>query len=175
MSFKKFNPIVSNQRGFTLVELLIVIAIVSILASIGVQAFTLNRSKSYDAQVIAMIKTLLTVSAIDEPVDNPADPGAASDNPGQGGNLGFLGEPFASVELPQNMYYRIINDGNGGTDKWQFYLAHPSGTNGYYFWIPGDACSVTDDAAAPPNVSDKIFWRPDPGQYRNMASLGVLP
>ena len=175
MIFKRTKSAFLNQRGFTLVELLMVIGILAALASIGAKALTVNRQKSYDAQVMSLIRSLLTVSAIDEPVADPSDPDAASDNYGQGGDLGFLGQPFHGLEVAKNIYWRIENDGNGGTDKWQFYLAHPSGENGYYFWIPGDGCNVDIDGHAPPNNSDKIVWRNDAGQYRNRASDGALP
>ena len=181
MIFKRTRSAVSNQRGFTLIELLMVIGILATLASIAAKSLTVNRQRSYDSQTIAIMKTLLTVSAIDEPRPDPAVTGEATDDPinpvtigGVGGNLADLGPEFASVNVPRNISWTIINDGNSNSDLWMFYLAHPAGDNGYYFWIPGSACDTDVDTGG--NGSDRIYWENDKaaGSYRNIAGLPAI-
>ena len=184
MIFKRPKSAVSNQSGFTLVELMMVVGILGALASIALMAFTENREKSYDAQVISIMKTLLTVSAIDEPEpdvdadgDYDGDPAAGFSSDGQGGSLGFLGPEYATISIGRNIYWKIENDGNpdnGGNDLWKFFVANGAGNNGYYFWIPGSSCGVDDDGPPGNNVSDRIVWDDADGSYRNIASLAAL-
>ena len=130
MIFKRPKSAIFDQRGFTLVELLMVVGIIAALASIGAKAMQVNRQKSFDAQVISLMRSLLTVSAIDEPIGNMGD----SIGPGQvGGNLNSLGYP--ELEVTKNIHYFILND---GSDRWLFYFANKAGKNGYYFWVPGN-------------------------------------
>jgi hypothetical protein len=159
------------------------VGILGVLASIALMAFTANREKGYDAQVISIMKTLLTVSAIDEPEpdvdadgDYDGDPAAGFSSDGQGGNLTFLGPEYAGISIGNKVYWKIENDGNpanGGNDLWQFFLANEAGNNGYYFWIPGSACNADDDGAG--QVSDRIVWDNSVGSYRKIASIDVLP
>jgi prepilin-type N-terminal cleavage/methylation domain-containing protein len=185
MIFKRPKSAVSNQSGFTLVELMMVVGILGVLASIALMAFTKNREKGFDAQVISIMKTILTTAAIDEPkaqdlsdedgdgnTTEYTDPEAAVDVTEQGTNLAFLGPDFAAITIPNNVYWNIHNDGNAGEDKWQFWFAHPAGRFGYYFWIPGGASGVDDDGDL--NVSDRIVWDDADGSYRNIASLTAL-
>ena len=150
MMFKRPKSALSNQRGFTLVELLMVIAIIGVLAAISLQQLQNNREKSFDRQAQAMIRNLLTYAAIDE----PAPPTGQEDNNGTGGNLAVYGYP--GVEIPANVYWNIMSV----ADRWQFWFAHPGGSTGYYFWVPGAAYSGSlDSDGAPlpgPNRSDKI-------------------
>jgi prepilin-type N-terminal cleavage/methylation domain-containing protein len=157
MMFNRPKSAFSNQRGFTLVELLMVIAILGVLAAISLQQLKNNREKSFDRQAQAMIRNLLTYAAIDTP--------QGGDTAGVGGNLAGVGYP--EVEIPANVTWNIVNDGD---DRWRFWFAHPGGGTGYYFWVPGDAYSgsLDDDLAAPPNRSDKIVANV---AYRTSAGL----
>lgn len=49
-----------NQKGFTLIELMIVIAIIGILAAIAIPQFAEYRKKSYKATMEADAKNLMT-------------------------------------------------------------------------------------------------------------------
>lgn len=51
----------SSGEGFTLVELLIVIAIVGIMAAIGIPQFNQYRDRAYNAQTLADLQTTRTV------------------------------------------------------------------------------------------------------------------
>jgi type IV pilus assembly protein PilA len=49
-----------NQKGFTLIELMIVIAIIGILAAIAIPQFASYRAKSYNSASISDIRNLRT-------------------------------------------------------------------------------------------------------------------
>jgi len=55
--FRKFRP---NQKGFTLIELMIVIAIIGVLAAIAVPEFQLYRTRGFMATVRSDTKNLHT-------------------------------------------------------------------------------------------------------------------
>jgi prepilin-type N-terminal cleavage/methylation domain-containing protein len=154
MILKRPKSVFSNQRGFTFIELLMVIGILGILSALAVQQLKFNRENAYDRQAQAMIRNLLTYAAIDTP--------QGGDGMGSGGSMAPFGYP--EVELPENVYWSVDNDPD---DRWRFYFAHPGGIVGFYFWIPGDTYSDTlaDDGFG--NRSDKLLsnasYRADAG------------
>jgi len=54
----------SNQKGFTLIELMIVIAIIGILAAIAIPNFVLYRQRGYNASSNADIKNAYTSAQV---------------------------------------------------------------------------------------------------------------
>jgi type IV pilus assembly protein PilA len=54
----KFKPDTKNRKGFTLLELMVVIAIIGILATIAVTNFLLYRQRSFDAAAESDIKNI---------------------------------------------------------------------------------------------------------------------
>lgn len=49
-----------NQKGFTLIELMIVIAIIGILAAIAIPQFSKYRARSYNAAALSDAKNMKT-------------------------------------------------------------------------------------------------------------------
>ena len=49
-----------NQKGFTLIELMIVIAIIGILAAIAIPQFSAYRAKSYNSAALSDARNLKT-------------------------------------------------------------------------------------------------------------------
>lgn len=49
-----------NQKGFTLIELMIVIAIIGILAAIAIPQFSSYRAKSYNTASVSDVRNLRT-------------------------------------------------------------------------------------------------------------------
>lgn len=50
----------SKQTGFTLIELMIVVAIIGILASIAIPQFTTYTQKANDSHAVAEVKTFIS-------------------------------------------------------------------------------------------------------------------
>jgi type IV pilus assembly protein PilA len=64
-----------NQKGFTLVELLIVIAIIGILAAIAIPQFSTYRKKAYDSAALSDAKNAYTAAQAyfgDNPTGTPS-------------------------------------------------------------------------------------------------------
>jgi len=156
MMGNRFPRASRNTRGFTLIEVLLVIAILGVLSTIAVKVYAEAKRKSYDAQAMVFIRNLLTAVESEAPKDIVG--------------LTFSGEQYLTPDYPQIqlnsgllLTVRDSSAGGGGDseNKIQFYVAHHSGKLGFYFWVPGPACSVSSDSGTTdsnggPVISDVI-------------------
>jgi prepilin-type N-terminal cleavage/methylation domain-containing protein len=150
-----FPRLCRDTRGFTMIELLLVIAILGVLATIAVRALSDQRMKSFDAQTITFMRNLLTAVETEAPK-----------NVGTWSGTQSLTPDYPQLQLNPGMQLLIALDGAG---RYQFFLAHQAGKAGYYFWVPGPDCGVEvdditvqnhDDSGTVPVPSDKIVPEP---------------
>ncbi len=73
--FKKINR--KNKKGFTLAELLIVVAIIGVLVAISIPIFTSQLEKSREATDLANIRSAYAEASV-EALDNPDGGGEAT-------------------------------------------------------------------------------------------------
>ena len=57
---KRIRRILKNKRGFTLIELMIVIAIIGILAAIAIPQFSKYRRRAYNSAALSDLKNFQT-------------------------------------------------------------------------------------------------------------------
>ena len=133
MMDKRFRRPSRDTRGFTLIEVLLVIAILGVLGTIAIKAYTNSKKRSYDAQAITFIRNLLTAVETEAPKTYAM----------------FVGEDkladYPQLQLNRDMKLLITDPGPDLEGKIQFYVAHRAGELGFYFWIPGPTCTVTQD------------------------------
>jgi prepilin-type N-terminal cleavage/methylation domain-containing protein len=130
-----FHRLSRDTRGFTMIELLLVVAILGVLATIAIRAMSDERRRSYDAQTITFMRNLLTAVETDPPT-----------------HFGLISgqqplQDYPQLQLNPGMSL-LVQDSNSvdGENKYQFFLAHQAGRAGFYFWVPGPDCPVeTDD------------------------------
>jgi len=113
--FTKFNR-KKDEKGFTLIELMIVIAIIGILAAIAIPQFSAYRARAYNAAAVSDGKNGFTASQA-----------YFSDNPGGTSSLAIL----TSYGLKQSANVTVTT---GGTiDALTVQSTHDSGNKSYSF------------------------------------------
>ena len=117
-----------NQKGFTLIELMIVIAIIGILAAIAIPQFAAYRQRAGDAATQADIRNAAT--AMEAYFVDNGDYNVANTAALQAGDWGFTGES-ANVTITITggvANYTITGTNTRGTAGRTYTLAGPGGT-----------------------------------------------
>ncbi|RKY15296.1 MAG: hypothetical protein DRP63_07130 [Planctomycetota bacterium] len=120
------------ERGFTLVELMIVIVIIAVISAIAVSNLLGSRLAANEGAVVANLRTLVTVCE-----QYKTRFAVYPDSLATLGDTGAIDSLFASAtdqtHLKQGYYY----DYTGGEEKWRCY-AHPGTWNisgGRHFYV----------------------------------------
>jgi prepilin-type N-terminal cleavage/methylation domain-containing protein len=131
-----------NAKGFTLVELLIVILIITILATILIPNFTAFRKRAYDAVVVSYLSDVAKFEEI-----------YLIDNNSYTANLNNL-YPLGLKPVPSGVMIGFRNSSHG----YCFVAAHPRGTV-WFVVTPSNGVYKTNSAAnggAPSNCPDPL-------------------
>ncbi len=110
-----------NEKGFTLIELMIVIAIIGILAAIAIPQFSAYRTRSYNSASQADLRNAATAQEAYY-VDNQTYAGPSSLT---GATFGFYSTENVSI------------NGGFGTDQYTMTAYHSSGDKTYTLAGPG--------------------------------------
>jgi prepilin-type N-terminal cleavage/methylation domain-containing protein len=135
------NPNHSNQQGFTLVELMLVMSILGLLASISMSEYYYRRKVAFDRQALAVAKNLLTLAATSFANDEvPVDGGG---NPIEGLAVGTPPQGYPDLDTNVGIHTYIDKDYDGA-NAWSFYVASEGGSTAYFFWLPDVGCTLTN-------------------------------
>lgn len=158
----------ASGSGFTLIELMIVVAIISIIATMSVPMFLRSRISANEAAAIGSVR-LLSIAQVgyhaaalrDDNIDGESDYGEliALGNPG-GGAPAFVG-PALATGLKQGYLFTIaVVPGGGGTppsfQAWAM-PSSPGSTGVRQFYVNNDGVlRFTSDGTIPNPTSNPI-------------------
>lgn len=102
----------ANQKGFSLVELLVVVAIIGILSTIAVPQYSEYRKRAYDSAARSDIRNIITAEEMHY-LDNNRYTANLNELPGF--------KPSKGVQV-------TINVNNTEAQAWQVITSHPQGS-----------------------------------------------
>jgi type IV pilus assembly protein PilA len=116
-----------DQKGFTLIELMIVIAIIGILAAIAIPQFSAYRKRSYNSSAQSDLRNAAT-----------AQEAYYVDESRYCATSGTLIGATYGLYLSSDVRFDIAH---GGADSYQMTAYHPSGDSSYIIHGPGGSIS----------------------------------
>ena len=147
----------NNQRGFTLLEMMVVVAIIAILAAILIPNFTRARAQAMTSACMGNIKMIATALELYY-TDNQAYPTASNKAVQSLGLAGYLDQTPV--------------DPAGGTGSYTVTTTNTSGNGGvagYQIWCPG-----THDPATLLKLNDGTATTNTTLKYDNQKGFSVV-
>ncbi len=138
-----------RQRGFTLLEMMVVVAIIAILAGILIPNFTRARAQAQTAACIGNMKTIATALELYYTDKQSYPPGASIESSFMANNLnGYLSSIPRDPAAVPNTYYLLTT----------VTAAENGGVAGYTIWCPGAHDPATLQNIAPGTTDTHIRY-----------------
>jgi type IV pilus assembly protein PilA len=124
-----FTKMMRKNEGFTLIELMIVIAIIGILAAIAIPQFSAYRTRSYNAAAEADLRNAATAQEAYY-VDNQR----------------YLNDPTSLIGSNYGLYTSqgVTLSGTGGATQYSMTAVHSSGNKTYSLLGPGGSVTTAN-------------------------------
>ena len=132
----------SNQRGFTLIELMVVVAIIAILAAIAVPAFVKYQIKAKSAEMMNFAANLKTPITLCLTAGNANCSGGNNDVPNVSATTGKY---TASLAISNAGVVTAIGNADQGGET---YILTPTYENGVVSWTATGTCVTNGNCAA---------------------------
>lgn len=156
-----------NEAGFTLIEILVVVLIIGILASIAVPVFLNQRKKSLESQLRADMKTVATWMETNKIQDQAAEyPRLAKNWYAPNGNTTNYSNWPDDLKISENT--GIITSDSGGSQAWFGGKAVPAGDG---FCIEGQVRNSSFDLSADSPTKWRMYYNSLKGGFTNSCAL----